>query len=469
MKRRQRPYRQKQRTRLETGDSTAKTKPLQSSKRLSPRQRPDQGSKILPLPTRDKTERGAFKPTFLDPNSVKSPQKNKQQSGIRHSLKSRQASGKSQAPVALASAKKPGKKVRRRSRPSSPLLYAIRLLILGVGIAAIAGTILSAWDSATHNSAEKSSDATLQAQETASKKTQLFEFALKEELLPLKSQVEALAIKNPKLEAGAFFVDLDTGAYIDYSGTASFSAASTIKVPILVAFFQDVDAGKIRLNEELTMEKEMIGGGSGNMQFEKPGTKFTALETATRMIVISDNTATNMLIFRLGGIEALNERFRSWGLTETTIRNLLPDLPGTNTTTPKELATVMGMVNEGNLVSIVSRDRILDIMRRTVTKTLLPRGLGKGATISHKTGDIGSLVADVGLVDMPIGKRYIGAVMVQRANHNDPAAQELIRQISRTTYQYLNQPPPSPSSTPSPFPSSEPFITPVTTGNLPHP
>ncbi|NJR66344.1 MAG: serine hydrolase, partial [Leptolyngbyaceae cyanobacterium CRU_2_3] len=83
-------------------------------------------------------------------------------------------------------------------------------------------------------------------------------------------------------------------------------------------------------------------------------------------------------------------------------------------------------------------DRALDIMRHTVTDTLLPASLGEGATISHKTGDIGSLVGDTGVIDMPNGKRYAITVMVKRPN-NDDRAQDLIRQLAATTYDYMAQ------------------------------
>jgi beta-lactamase class A len=90
-------------------------------------------------------------------------------------------------------------------------------------------------------------------------------------------------------------------------------------------------------------------------------------------------------------------------------------------------------------MSLRSRDRLLEIMRQTKTRTLLPRGLGAGATIAHKTGDIGSMVGDVGLIDLPNGRRYIGVAMVKRP-YNDNRAQELIRQISRAAYQQFNKP-----------------------------
>jgi len=98
----------------------------------------------------------------------------------------------------------------------------------------------------------------------------------------------------------------------------------------------------------------------------------------------------------------------------------------------------MAWVSQGKLVSLQSRDRLLDIMRRTVRDNLLPSGLGPGAIIAHKTGDIGAMLGDVGLVDLPSGKRYIAVVMVKRP-HDDPRAQQLIRSISIAAYQQFNQ------------------------------
>ncbi|MCS6942128.1 MAG: class A beta-lactamase-related serine hydrolase [Geminocystis sp.] len=256
------------------------------------------------------------------------------------------------------------------------------------------------------------------------------------ELTALRAKFKTVADKYSKLQLSAFFVDLDTGSYINYNGNTRWPAASTIKVPILVAFFQDVDAGLIRLDEKLTMTEKNKAGGSGNMQYQKVGTQYTALYTATEMIISSDNTATNMLIERLGGIERLNKRFREWGLEHTIIRNLLPDLEGTNTTSARDLAILLGKVNQGDLISLRSRDRLLEIMRQTKTRTLLPQGIEPSATIAHKTGDIGVMLGDAGIVDMPTGKRYIAAVLVKRP-HNDPAGRSFIQEISRTAYQHF--------------------------------
>lgn len=225
-----------------------------------------------------------------------------------------------------------------------------------MGISAIAGTVLSALNPTTRLPIESVQVSTAQAapQENAIVEAPVSALKLTQEILPLKTVMQQLTAKNTKLLPGAFFVDIDTGAYLDWNGDLTFSAASMIKFPVLVAFLQDVDAKKIRLNETLTLKKEVIGGGAGDMQYRPLGTKFTALETATKMITISDNTATNMLIERMGGAKVLNQRFQSWGLIVTEIRNPLPDLPGTNTTSPRDLAHLMAAIQQGNLLSMTS-------------------------------------------------------------------------------------------------------------------
>lgn len=352
-------------------------------------------------------------------------------------------------PVAPSPAKNPPPN-RPQKRPFGILVYVVRLLVLGIGIGVIAGTLLSALNptmQASVNGKEQGKNPKDAKEAIVASPSPTLQ--LTQEIPVLKAQIQALARQNPTLNPGVFVVDLQTGSYIDLDGGTLYASASTIKLPILVAFFQDVDAGKVRLDEMLTLKSEMIADGSGDMQYKKVGTPFSALDVATKMMVISDNTATNMLIERLGGKAALNQRFQSWGLTTTAIRNRLPDVEGTNTTSPKELANLLSVVNRGNLVSLPSRDRLLSIMQRNEINNLLPQGLGTGASIAHKTGNIGSLLADAGIVDLPTGKRYAIAVLVKRP-FNDLAAQELIQQISRKTYDYFNTPRLTPSTNQTP-------------------
>ncbi|BAY08633.1 serine hydrolase [Calothrix sp. NIES-2098] len=257
----------------------------------------------------------------------------------------------------------------------------------------------------------------------------------------LEPQIKALMNRYSFLQTGMFFLDLDTGNYLDIGGDRVFPAASTIKLPILIAFFQDLDAGKVRLDETLTMRGDLVTNGSGVMQYERVGKKYSALETITKMVTISDNTATNMIIDRLGGAAKLNQRFRSWGLKDTVIRRLLADLRGTNTTSSQDMARVLALLVNNKLVSESSKEQALDILRHTTIHTLLPAGLGKGAVIANKTGDIGFLIGDAGFITMPNGKRYLAAIFVKRP-YKDSRGRDFIRQVSQLVYNYLNQPNP---------------------------
>jgi beta-lactamase class A len=215
----------------------------------------------------------------------------------------------------------------------------------------------------------------------------------------------------------------------------------------------------------LVLRKELIGNGSGEMQYQPPGTRFTTLETIIKMITISDNTATNLIIARLGGFNALNQRFKSWGMRSTTINQLLPDLQGTNTTSPRDMAILMTQISQGELISLRSRDRMLDIMQQTENRSQLPQGLGAGATIAHKTGDIGTMIGDVGLIDLPNGKRYAAVVLVKRS-FNDDRAYEFVSQISRLAYQYFTRSVTTQTSgTPAAAPSAAPVSPTISPGS----
>ncbi|NJL87882.1 MAG: serine hydrolase [Leptolyngbyaceae cyanobacterium SM1_1_3] len=358
---------------------------------------------------------------------------------------------------------RPGEAPVRRShrpRPAAPppIVYAMRLLILGVGIAAIAGTLLSVLspervDYATSEGNLAQPTVTSPARPRASLVNRPIQIST--EITHLKAKIEELGTLTPGLTQSVFLLDLDSGAYVDIAGGEAMPAASTLKTPILIAFLQAVDAGLVQLDQPLVMRQEQIVGGSGEMQTQPAGTQYSALEVATEMIVDSDNTATNMLIDLLGGAEVLNQEFRNWGLEDTIIRNPLPDIDGTNTTSPKDLVMLMALVNRGDLLTLRSRDRLLTIMQRTHTRTLIPAGLDSSAIVANKTGDIGSTLGDIALVDLPNGKRYAIAAIVQRP-HNDGRARELIRRVSQTVYQEFTQAVSAPGGTVPSAPNSGP-------------
>ncbi len=328
-----------------------------------------------------------------------------------------------------------GPRRRRRRRlpvpaPLLPMLYGARLAIAGIGLSAVAGTLMALWTPVPEGSMEGRES--LEAANPG-----VLQQSLGRELTDLTTELQGLLAEYPDLTPGLMVLDVATGDYVQIGQDRALAAASTIKIPILVAFFQAVDGGRVRLEEPLQLQESHIQGGSGSLQYEAPGLELSALEVATLMIVESDNTATNLLIDRLGGMEALNDRFRQWGMTETVVRDWLPDLQGTNMTTPRELAGLLAQIERGELLSMASRDRLLRIMMLTENDTLLPQGLGSGAVIAHKTGNLRGVLADAGLVDVVNGRRYVVVALVERPEYDEEAA-GFIRELSARVYGYFS-------------------------------
>ncbi len=257
-------------------------------------------------------------------------------------------------------------------------------------------------------------------------------FELQDELKELAAKIK-LAADKPRLHAGVFVVEPALGRFVDVDGQQAFPAASMIKLPVFVRLLAALDRQEVRLDQRLVIRADLIGGGSGYLQWRPAGTKISLKETAELMMIVSDNTATNMIIDLLGGKEAFNKDFADWGLEKTRINEWLPDLEGTNKTSPYDLAFLLGKVEQGELICRATRDYMYSVLERTKTRTLLPMGLPPGTKIAHKTGDIGRLVGDGGIVTAACGKRYIVVVQVERP-FNDRRANLLIRQLSRDIY-----------------------------------
>ncbi len=255
------------------------------------------------------------------------------------------------------------------------------------------------------------------------------------------------------LEASALLLILDDGSYASLAPLKSLPAASAIKVPILLSALQMIDSKKITWNEPLKLTQELIGGGAGWMAYEPVGSFFPVFEVATEMIRVSDNTATNLLIKRIGGKNLLNTSFKDLGLTNTGFNNWLPDLSGTNTTSVRDLVLSIALVESGSVLSLRTRDLFRGILSTSVSNRLIPggllKGLGgsqinpddglflKGFKVLNKTGDIGTAYVDVGLIEMPNNTRAIAAFIVT-GPFNDPRSTQLIRDMASAMASVLN-------------------------------
>jgi len=342
----------------------------------------------------------------------------------------------------------PGRPPRPRSKPwVQPLLLLLRLAVTGVGLGVVVGSALKLLAPRF----AQGGGLGIPAIDPAPRRLPggglgLGRFEARRELSDLSRRWATLAAAQKGLTASGFLLVLDDGRYAELQPDRALPAASSIKTPILLAALEDLEAGKLRWNEPLPMTKEVVGGGAGWMGSKPVGSRFPFHEAATEMIRVSDNTATNLLIKRLGGKTALNRRFQGLGLPATVVNNWLPDLEGTNTTSARDLARSIALVETGEKLSSPRvRDLFREILATSRTNTLIPlgllKGLGKdssdpdgellayGITVYNKTGDIGIAYSDAALIQMPNGERAVAAFMV-KGPFNDPRSAELIRAMA---------------------------------------
>lgn len=324
----------------------------------------------------------------------------------------------------------------------------LRLAVMGVGLGVIAGTALRLLAPHLVQGAIQDAAATTTTDPSGLSPTQGLQpgrFEPRSELTALSQQWQQLAAAQKDLKATAFLLVLDDGRYAQLEPDLAMPAASSIKTPILLAALEDVDGGKLRWNQPLQLTKDLVGGGAGWMASKPIGTRFPFFEAATEMIRVSDNSATNLLIQQLGGMASLNPRFQAMGLNATVVNNWLPDLDGTNTSSSRDLARSIALVDTGTMLSPPARDLFREIMGTSRTDTLIPlgllRGLGKdsadpnaellsyGITVYNKTGDIGIAYADAALIHLPTGQRAVAAFMV-KGPFNDPRSADLIRAMA---------------------------------------
>jgi formylglycine-generating enzyme required for sulfatase activity/beta-lactamase class A len=300
----------------------------------------------------------------------------------------------------------------------------------GWGVAGLAGTILIN-KVLTHRSTY-SKEVTDQPQPLS---TSINSVVLNEENTLLKEMIAQLETLAPGLTSHVFWVDLNSRDYVDYAGSEAVASAATISVPILAAFFRAVDVNVLQLNQSVILQERFIVGGSGTMRNEAVGTKYGAAEVALRMVINSDNTATNLIVDLLGGIDNLNKIFSEWGLTSTILNNPLPDLDGTNKTSAKDLSLLLSLIADGHLLSPDSRLRMFEIMERTANRSLIPNSVYQPASVANKTGDIRSVLGDTAIIRGE-NREYVLTALVIRPS-NDGRASENIRRIAETIDQEI--------------------------------
>ncbi len=222
--------------------------------------------------------------------------------------------------------------------------------------------------------------------------------------------------------------------------------ASTIKVPIMVEVFRQAHLGRLSLADEIALSPEDQVTGSGVLQHLSPGIRLPVRDLVTLMIIVSDNTATNMLIDRVGA-DAVTETMASLGLARTVLYNKLQVVPverrGSNTTTAGDMTLLLGRIARGEAVSYDASRRMVDVLLRQT----LSGGLGRLLPLSPPPGVVGAAAAvrlgsksgsieghrhDIGLVLM--AERSYAVSVYLRGVTDGERATDLIGRISRRVF-----------------------------------
>ena len=253
---------------------------------------------------------------------------------------------------------------------------------------------------------------------------------------------------------GIYVKSLETNEEIVIDADRQMETMSTIKIPLMVEALEQIKAGTFALTDKYTFVQADSQPGTGTIQRLDPGAVMTVKDLITMMIIVSDNTATEVLYRMVGGPEAVNRRMDALGLKNTRAMNIpsrwFPSLRSAATTeqfyregkypfgltTPREMGQLLEMMERGTLVDKNSSDLMLRIMRGQLYRTRIPRYV-TGYTIPHKTGDFLPYVGDdVGMLEAP-GRTIIISVFTGNHFGSGEALENAIGLVAKEVADYF--------------------------------
>ncbi len=237
---------------------------------------------------------------------------------------------------------------------------------------------------------------------------------------------------------GLTVIDLTSGEHFDINENLVFPQGSAIKIPILMEVYKQAAEGKVKLTDLLSVAKQHQVGGSGVLKELGDGTSRLSIgDLAVLMILVSDNTATNMLI-DLVGTENINQTMTSLGLSQTKIQRAMMDTAARgrgdeNLSTPAEAARIMETLYQGEFIDRVACDDMLAILKKP-KRGGINAGLPVDVPVAFKPGGIPGVSTEWAIVYLK--ERPYVVVVMENYELNDEAT-EAMKEISRTLYDYF--------------------------------
>ncbi len=226
--------------------------------------------------------------------------------------------------------------------------------------------------------------------------------------LTLDEQVRA-AVSEFKGKVSLFAKNLDTGATYDFGGDNRVRTASTIKVTVMIEAFAHVTEGKAKWSDTVVLTDAKKVQGSGVLQELSDGLRLTLRDAVNLMMVVSDNTATNLVLDVLT-TDAVNARMEQLGLKQTKLlrkvgsggtskAGLDPELKpfGLGVTTPREMVMIVEKLERGEVVSKEASKEMIALMKREQSHDGIGRTLN-GVDMATKSGALDRLRSNVGII-----------------------------------------------------------------------
>jgi beta-lactamase class A len=240
---------------------------------------------------------------------------------------------------------------------------------------------------------------------------------------------------------GYEIVDLTSGDRITHLEHEVFPTASSIKLAIVYELFKQAEEGRVRLDESIVLDRSKAVGGTGVLLHLGTPT-LTIRDYAALMVTLSDNTATNVLIDRLG-MDAINSRLQTLGLKSTKLRRHMMDTAAAqrgdeNVSSPDDLVRLLQAM-AGPHASEIDHGR----MGAAITLLELPkesrlrRGIPAGVQVADKPGELDGVRADAGVVF--VKNRPYAFVVMTTFLRDESEGERAIEEMSRAAYQYFNR------------------------------
>ena len=262
-------------------------------------------------------------------------------------------------------------------------------------------------------------------------------------------RIQARIQREPGAQVGLAYIDLASRDTLFVNADTSFHAASTMKVPVMIELFRRASTGSFGMGQRLMIVNQFASIADGSPYaldpnsdsdttlYHRVGTRVSVDTLLRLMITRSSNFATNTLI-ALVGADQVNQTMRSLGAQRIQVLRGVEDGKAfdkglNNTTTARDLATILRAIEEGRAGSPEATREMREILLAQEFNEKIPAGLPSGVRVAHKTGEITAHSHDAAIVYPPGRAPYV-LVVLTRGIQDGAKSSKLIADISSIVY-----------------------------------